>query len=83
MVGAAISARSFYSISKPRTGTLGRVGQGSWDGERNGVVLCKTPAPIPPRGTLTMLAILPQVLSVWMAKDDKTFSMERPFTITM
>lgn len=40
-------------------------------------------SPTPLQGTLTMLAILPQVLSVWMAKEDETFSMERPFTITM
>lgn len=38
---------------------------------------------VPPQGTLTMLAILPQVLSVWMAKEDEALSMERPLTITI
>lgn len=87
------------AMSQPRTGALGTPGEQSTmlqrlqeeqgfaqhhhpprtqpqqAGDRHGAV--------PPRGTLTMLAILPQVLSVWMAKEDEALSMERPLTITI
>lgn len=73
MVGAAATARRcFYSDFQAPNRNPGVCGIGEWE-----------TTPIPLQGTLTMLAILPQVLSVWMAKEDETFSMERPFTITM
>lgn len=82
-MGAAISARRcFYSNFHALKGNPGVCGTGE-PGTRAWCGPCITLAPIPPQGTLTMLAVLPQDLSVWMAKEDETFSMERPFTITM
>lgn len=80
-MGAAASARCSYSSCQAPNRGVCVTGELGWRQAQGSPV--HSADPIPPQVPLTMLTILPQVLSVWMAKEDETFSMERPFTITM